>query len=302
MAGSTRRGDFWLGVTGIATILFIGVMLFFGGPATSVAGKDVGYISGDEANVRRCPAVECESTATYHRDQQLIIIKADVTGGESHGSQRWLEVQYGDEARYVHSYFVTEKSDSQAESLELLVSAAALLVVAAMLVLTGWRRGQTWAAMKEKTANSLLAAGTFAAGLVVGIVAFLVASADGQSRAAFLSSALANVGAGLVGAAVTFVLFQVFLSRRAPSREQMVELQAQLSELRQTIEGTHAALVPALIASTGSAPKALMQCLRTQSGLSPPRLHHDLTQRARWSGGDLRTLNSSNSPVRTNKS
>ncbi|WP_340682800.1 hypothetical protein LCL61_29615 [Amycolatopsis coloradensis] len=244
MAGSARRGTGWLSVIAIATILLVGLMLFFGGPATSVAGKDVGYISGDEANVRRCPSVECESTATYHRDQQLIILKADVTGGESHGSRRWLEIRYGDEVRYVHSYFVTEKSDSRAETLELLVSAAAVLVGIAILGLTGWRRGQTWAAMKEKTANSLLAAGTFAAGLVVGIVAFLVASADGQSRAAFLSSALANVGAGLVGAAVTFVLFQVFLSRRAPSREQVVELQAQFSELRHTLEGTRAAAAP----------------------------------------------------------
>lgn len=98
--------------------------------------------------------------------------------------------------------------------------------------------------MKEKTANSLLAAGTFAAGLVVGIVAFLVASADGQSRAAFLSSALANVGAGLVGAAVTFVLFQVFLSRRAPSRDQVVELQARLAELSHSIEEARAAATP----------------------------------------------------------
>ncbi|MFE6612889.1 hypothetical protein [Amycolatopsis sp. NPDC057786] len=246
MASSARRGTGWLGAITIAAILLLGLMLFFGGPATSVAGKDVGYISGDEANLRRCPSLECEPTATYHRDQQLIIVKADVTGGESHGSRRWLEVRYGDEVRYVHSYFVTEKSDSQAETLELLVSGAAVLVGIAILALAGWRRGQTWAAMKEKTANSLLAAGTFAAGLVVGIVAFLVAGADGQSRAAFLSSALANVGAGLVGAAVTFVLFQVFLSRRAPSREQVAELQAHLAELRQTLEGTRASpTVPA---------------------------------------------------------
>lgn len=246
MASSARRGTGWLGAITIAAILLLGLMLFFGGPATSVAGKDVGYISGDEANLRRCPSLECEPTATYHRDQQLIIVKADVTGGESHGSRRWLEVRYGDEVRYVHSYFVTEKSDSQAETLELLVSGAAVLVGIAILALAGWRRGQTWAAMKEKTANSLLAAGTFAAGLVVGIVAFLVAGADGQSRAAFLSSALANVGAGLVGAAVTFVLFQVFLSRRAPSREQVAELQAHLAELRHTLEGTRASpTVPA---------------------------------------------------------
>ncbi|MGY6653776.1 hypothetical protein ACXIZN_16540 [Amycolatopsis sp. TRM77291] len=252
MADSGRRGTGWLGVFTIATILLIGLVVFFGGPATSVAGKDVGYISGDEANLRRCPSVDCEPTATYHRDQQLIIVKADVTGGESHGSRRWLEVQYGDEVRYVHSYFVTEKSDSRAASLELLVSGGAALVAIAMVGLAGWRRGQTWAAMKEKTANTLLAAGTFAAGLIVGIVAFLVASADGQSRAAFLSSALANVGAGLVGAAVTFVLFQVFLSRRAPSREQVVELRAHLSELSRAIEGTRVATAP----PTPSAPPA----------------------------------------------
>ncbi len=238
MAGSARPGFEVVGVVAIAAALALGVMQFFTvlGSPHDVGGKDVAYISGDEVNIRRCPSVKCESTATYHRQQQVVITDDDVEGSESHGSRRWLEIQYGDEVRYVHSYFVEQESDSLAKSVELIVSIAACLVAVMLLSLLRWQRGQSWAATKEHVANSVLAAGTFVCGLVVGIAAFLVARADGQSRAAFLSSALANVGAGLVGAAVTFVLFQAFLSRRTPSRDQVAELQAQLSALQAVID------------------------------------------------------------------
>jgi uncharacterized membrane protein YeaQ/YmgE (transglycosylase-associated protein family) len=236
--GNVRATTFRaLSVALVLAALALGAIAFysFAASVTEVDGRSVGYLSGD-AEVRRCPSTDCASTATYRMNQQVIISNPNVSGGEALGSTRWVEVVYGDEVRYVHGKFVAAKPVAVNEGLEQLLILATAIGWILVLSLTSWKKGQALAAAHEQQTNAVLATGTFVAGLTVGIAGFLVARADNQSTTGFVAGALANVGAGLVGAAVTFVLFQIFLSRRNPSHDQVAQLDAKLARVLRDLD------------------------------------------------------------------
>ncbi|GGP37980.1 hypothetical protein [Saccharothrix coeruleofusca] len=215
-------------VTGSAISAFA-IYQGFSDSITSVDGKSVGYLSGT-ANVRTCPFTGCESSEEFTRNRQ-VVLRDVVDGEEVDGSNKWARIEYGAEVRYVHSRFVKSKPVSVSEGLELGVNALAVIVFMLLFAVASWQRGHAIAAEREAETNSLLLAVTFGAGIVAGIIGFVFARMDNQTTPAFLAGAFANVGAGLVGAAVTFVLFQVVLSRRNPSQQQMAKIEEVLREI-----------------------------------------------------------------------
>jgi uncharacterized membrane protein YeaQ/YmgE (transglycosylase-associated protein family) len=161
----------------------------------------------------------------------VLVRRNGVDGDTAFGSNQWVELQYGREVAYVHSHFVAPTPVYQGAGLEILLSFTLGLAFVVLLALSLWRRGQLLAARNEPAANQIITAATFAAGVLAGTVGYVFARTARQSHAEFLAGAFANVGAGLVGAAVTFVLFNTILSRRNPSRTQIDDLRAQVESL-----------------------------------------------------------------------
>jgi hypothetical protein len=72
---------------------------------------------------------------------------------------------------------------------------------------------------------------------VVGLAAaFILGSLDQLTFPTFLGDAFLNLGSGFIGAAVTFVLFQVLLTGRGVNPEHLQQLEQRIAELKETIE------------------------------------------------------------------
>lgn len=207
-----------------------GVFVWSANTYPSVRDSDVAYVSS-EARLRECPSTKCPSSATYRAGRQLVVL-GFVRGEEIRKSDRWVRVEYGDGQRYVHAGLVERAPlpfSSYAELLLLTVMGAGWL-----LLYRGISSNRLRAlAVEDRSSFDLALLGlVLSVGIAFGAVGYIFSQADRQPTIGFLSDAFANLGAGFVGAAVTFGLFQILLSRRAIGASQ---LDAQLSTLRTEI-------------------------------------------------------------------
>ena len=188
-----------LGLTALVAALWL--YLGIAAKEHTVEGRDVGYLSG-EAYARSCPSTKCESLSQLHPNQQVLVRRSGVDGEVALDSDQWVEIEYGQETAYIHSHFVSPTPTYQGLGLELLLSGALGLAFLLILALSVWQRGQLFAARNESGANYIITAVTFAAGVLSGAIGYMFARTARQTYSEFLAGAFANVGAGLVGAAV----------------------------------------------------------------------------------------------------
>lgn len=184
-----------------------------------------------EGNVRACPQITCQSSATFHEGQQ-VVVTGKVTGQEISDSRTWYEIKYGDEKRYIHESFVMEINLATHAAFW---SGFSLLFVVPVLFLQFFSRSERMrsvAAQHQKDFDGLLFAGVLAVGLICGVIGYIYSQVAHEDVTSFIGAAFANLGAGLVGAAVTFALFQSLLSSRGAEAEQIRTLEGVISSLR----------------------------------------------------------------------
>jgi hypothetical protein len=171
------------------------------------------------------------------------VIERVVRGQHVNGTDRWLAVSYGDERRFVASGLVKERALAISNALEIafvIVGGACSLLMIGVL---SSERLRTLARGAEGPFDLGLFSVVLATGLLLGVVAFVLSQADGQTATSFFSAAFANLGAGFVGAAIVFVVFQALLSKRAVGvddfREEISSLRAEVKQLPASWEPGH---------------------------------------------------------------
>ncbi|MEV4537094.1 hypothetical protein AB0J82_25275 [Asanoa sp. NPDC049518] len=212
-------------------LALIGAFLAYRWAAESfekVGGAEAAYVR-HEANLRSCPRLSCDVSAALDRGQQLIIVRA-VDGEVVEGQGLWFEVRYGDTTRFVHSLTVTSPATRLADTLDPLVTIVGFLAV---LVLFSMTRLQQQAADSRYASDTdrLLFGGVAAVGIAALTAGYVMSRLNGAGPGEFMTDALTNLGAGLLGAAVTFVLFQSLLARRAPTAQAVATISSELSDL-----------------------------------------------------------------------
>jgi hypothetical protein len=222
-------------VVGVIVFAAIGIApLWVVGSFGQVDGVDVAYISGD-ANIRTCPAASCEISAVYTTGRQVEIL-GKVTGDRQPippaapdtTSDTWYKIRYGDDSRYVHEAFVDKSSLTAYGLLWPLVGLGSAALFWLLFSLRGWSKAAAVAAANPIATDRLRFSVVLFMGLVSGLVGFVYSRLNSEGIASFLSSAFANLGAGFVGAAVTFVLFQNLLTKPAETTTGSTRRQAGL--------------------------------------------------------------------------
>ncbi|MFJ1870421.1 hypothetical protein [Streptomyces sp. KS_5] len=247
---SIRRSVSLTVALGLPFLVLVGgaiAYMWAGSTAGQVDGVKVAYISGS-ANVRECPERSCKATATYKEGQQVVVAKK-VTGQSVNGNRNWVKIQYGDEMRYIHESFVMPQSVSTFNNFWFLFSVLGMIPVIGLTALSQ-SPGDVgrWAVLSPRNFDTFLFGGVLATGLICGIVGFIYSRLAKEDTLSFVASAFANVGAGLVGAAVTFVLFQSLLSARGAEAGQVdavktgvISLRTEVSNVRNEISTAVAA-------------------------------------------------------------
>ncbi|WP_128434090.1 SH3 domain-containing protein [Streptomyces cyaneus] len=241
---SIRRSVSLTVALGLPFLVLVGgaiAYMWAGSTAGQVDGVKVAYVSGS-ANVRECPKLSCESSTTYKEGQQVVVAKK-VTGQSVDDNKKWVQIKYGDERRYIHESFIMSQSVSTVNNFWFLFSVVGMIPVAGLAALSQ-SPGDVgrWAVLSPRNFDTFLFGGVLATGLICGIVGFIYSRLAQENSLSFIASAFANVGAGLVGAAVTFVLFQSLLSARGAEagqvdavKEDVLSLRAELSNVRNEI-------------------------------------------------------------------
>ncbi|MGX8904229.1 hypothetical protein ACR820_02935 [Streptomyces netropsis] len=263
---------------GIPFILLVGGVIAFTwatGNTGQVDGVKVAYLSGD-ANIRVCPKVECQSSDVFKEGQQVVTTR-QVTGDAIDGEKAWIEIQYGDEKRYIHKSFVLQQRLSTIRNYWGFLTP--ILMCPVILLAAGQRSGRVrrWAVTSPTRFDGLLFGGVLGTGLACGVVGFLYSQLAQEDSMSFLGAAFANVGAGLVGAAVTFVLFQSMLAGRSPEATQIDDVKAEVNSLRVDLESVRGEL-NTTISSHASSTANLLADVKTELMNEMGSIHSDLTQ------------------------
>ncbi|MFI9817611.1 hypothetical protein [Saccharothrix variisporea] len=206
-----------------------GLYLYAVGSLGGVEGEDIGYLAG-EATVRTCPSTDCAASGVYPPGRQIAIV-GRTTGQVVGDSDQWVEFAYGDATRFVHGSFVRAATVDNERTFWLFVNLVAAGGVAGLMVAMNSRRAQVLVARHVRLADAVLAGVVLAFGVGACLVGFVYARLDGKSSTGFLGDAFTNIGAGFVGAAVTFALFQTLLSKRSVDPNRIGELTRRLDAL-----------------------------------------------------------------------
>lgn len=218
---------------GLPFLVLVGGLIAFlwaGGRADQVNGVNVAYLSGD-ANVRTCAHLYCQSSGVFKEGQQ-VVVTAKVTGDSIEGDDTWIEIEYGDERRFIHQSFLMPTTISSFNAFWGYFSIILMLPIVLLYLGQKSERVRRWAVASPRRFDRLLFGGVLCVGLVCGVVGFVYSQLAHEDSMSFVGAAFANLGAGLVGAAVTFVLFQSLLSGRSAEASQLNEAKADLSALQ----------------------------------------------------------------------
>ncbi|WP_159038752.1 hypothetical protein [Streptomyces sp. NRRL B-1140] len=251
---SIRRSLSFTVAVGLPFLVLIGgaiAYMWAGSTAGQVDGVKVAYVSGS-ANVRTCPRLSCKPSATYKEGQQVVVTKK-VSGQSISSNRRWIEIQYGDERRYIHESFIMPQSVSTFNNFWFLFSVLGMVPLVGLTALTQ-NPGNVgrWAVLNPRNFDTFLFGGVLVVGLICGIIGFIYSQLAQDDALSFIGSAFANVGSGLVGAAVTFVLFQSLLSARGAGASQVDDVKADVITLRGEVSNIRDEIATAATASTDS--------------------------------------------------
>jgi hypothetical protein len=155
----TRRAVLLIAL-GLPLMMLVGGTIVFTITESLTAGTpNARYLTGD-ANVRTCPSTTCKPSDMY-RDGQQVIVVGEATGEYTHKSNKWYQIKYGDEPRYIHSYFLNEPLEN---TFELIVSTVVALVTIGSYFLIRSSRARTAAAENPIVVDRLLATLTWSVG------------------------------------------------------------------------------------------------------------------------------------------
>ncbi|TQS43430.1 hypothetical protein [Cryptosporangium phraense] len=223
---------------------------------SKVEGVQVAYVR-DEAKLRACPRRTCQVLQTLRHNQQVAVI-ATVNGEEVDGSRTWTAVRFGTGEAFVHESLIQPDSSTDEQSLlwalfsVLSIGAVALTtfslrVKGIAVKLVEWSRG----------IQTLLPAVVLLIGIAVGALGYFYSRLEGGAVSTFLADTFVNLGAGFIGSAVTFLLFNSLLAGLVVDRptlekmndDQRAELRDDLASLRSAVERLTMRLDSALTAS-----------------------------------------------------
>ncbi|GAA0552722.1 hypothetical protein GCM10010172_38960 [Paractinoplanes ferrugineus] len=213
----------------LALIAAFGAFLWLGRTTDRIGEMEVAYVRS-EANLRECPRLYCQISDTYRAGQQVIIERV-VSGDRVDGSDEWLEIRYGSATRFVHRYVVEAPSTSLGNTVEALLSLLSLVVIVPLALLPRLQR-RIVRENDEAATDGLLFGAVAAFGIATGTLGFVFSRSSGESLASFFAGTFVNLGSGLAGAAVAFVLFQSLLAKRAAGSRQVDALSAEIDRLR----------------------------------------------------------------------
>lgn len=188
-----------------------GLFLWTSNNTPSADQLNVAYLTG-KANLRTCPSIACQSSAVYSEGQQVVVLRT-VRGQNALDTDKWAVVRFGNSERYINSYFVST-SPSYFTTFWGYVSVFLIVLMPLFMVAVSSTRLQRRFASGGSKLDILLLGFTLAIGIVLVGVAYLYSVYGRQSNFIFLSNTFGGLGAGLVGAAITFGLFQSLLSKR----------------------------------------------------------------------------------------
>jgi hypothetical protein len=212
-----------------ALMAAFGAFIWFGRTADRIGDMSVAYVRS-EANLRECPHLHCKISDKYRAGQQ-VIIEGTVRGDRVDGADEWFEITYGSETRFVHRLVVEAPSTSLANTVEALLSLLSLVVIVPLALLPRLQKSIAREA-DEVATDGLLFGATAAFGIATGTLGFVFSRISGESTASFVAGTFVNLGSGLAGAAVAFVLFQSLLARRTVGAREVAALSAEIDRLR----------------------------------------------------------------------
>lgn len=194
-----------------------------------IGDMSVAYVRS-EANVRECPRLDCNVSDTYRAGEQ-VLIKWTVRGDRVEGSDEWFEIRYGSGTRFVHRFVVEAPSTSWSNTVEALLSLLSLIVIVPLALLPRLQKSVAREA-DEVAMDGLLFGAAAAFGIATGTLGFVFSRISGESTASFFAGTFVNLGSGLAGAAVAFVLFQSLLAKRTAGAREVAALSAEIDRLR----------------------------------------------------------------------
>jgi hypothetical protein len=216
---------------GILVLLAFGALAAVGGgPARlgRVEGVNVAYVKG-EATVRECPRLACRAVLTLKRNQQ-VTIEREVAGDFVRDSDIWSEIRYGDDKRYVHSSLLSATSVYEQSLPWILISVLAIPTLALVSAVARSNLIQGFIEWAGRGVDIILPTLVLVLGIFLGVIGFIYSQVEGTEVASFTSDVLTNLGAGLVGAAVTFILFQSLFAGRNVERAQVTTMMQKQEE------------------------------------------------------------------------
>ncbi|NIK60868.1 SH3 domain-containing protein [Kribbella shirazensis] len=220
----------------LLTVLFLALAAYGYGFAgvPDVTGAQVSYVR-KEAIVRTCPSTACAQTETLHENQQVTVVR-EVQGEFTRDSSTWVEIKYGPETRFVHSSLLTSTSNDEQYRFWGGVSLATVGVMLVVAVVARTSMMKQWVDRRIGSVEVLLPLVVLGGGIAVGAVGFLYSRIGGTTVPDFVGDALVNIGAGLIGSAATFILFQSLFSGRVVERPRFDEREAQLAQRLDRLE------------------------------------------------------------------
>jgi hypothetical protein len=218
----------------VALIAAFAAFLWVGAGPDRIDGRPVRYVHS-EANLRTCPRLDCPVTVTYRAGQQVLVVR-EVPGDRFQGSDTWFEIRYGAETRFVHPFALNPADGPLGLPVELLLTLLSAGAAVAVAFVPRLGRAVT-RETDEAATDGLLFGVVAAAGIATGTAGFLLSRAGGESTVSFLAGTLVNLGAGLAGAAVAFVLFQSLPAKRTAGAREVAALSGEIERLRAEVLG-----------------------------------------------------------------
>ena len=218
-----------------ALILLLPAFLQAASTPDREGGLDVNYLAG-EASLRTCPRVTCPAVTTYDAGEKILVIR-EVSGDTVHDSSTWSEVRLQTGNAYIHSSLLLTQPIAIRSLPELLFTIGSMLVVIFTGTVSGLQRLSVVDRIADADLSGIVSGIVVTVGLLACLVSLQFSQVVGGSLTSFLSTALINIGSGLIGAGIAFVLFQSIWRDRKGREEEIQgaieKLQRQLDELRQ---------------------------------------------------------------------
>jgi hypothetical protein len=190
-----------------------------------------------ESHLRMCPTTACQPVTVLGDGTELIVLGAR-EGELVEGSVVWMEALSAEGRGFIHISLVDVPSVQGSGEILIVVGVIALALIAVVLNVIMFVKGTLIRrVMNYSWSNPALFIVVLMSGLICVSLALL--GSEGVEINQFASDALLNLGAGFIGAAVTYVLFQVLVSHRSSATDlEIAMMRESIGELRQLIKGS----------------------------------------------------------------